>query len=242
MDSYAQNGEDRIVKAFFSDVLEHLPPDMAMPFFVEVGAGDGITYSNTYALERAGWNGLLIEPDPRSAERCRANRRARLIEAACVAPEVDVREPLTLYLATMPELSTLATDRDTDIERIHRNVGKPHGLVPVRVWGQQLSTILAGYAVLTTSQHPPYGGVDFLSIDTEWRNAETVRGMDFNRWKPRLVIIEANDIVEQAAIEAVMVRAGYRLGIVHVNNYFYVRDAADAHRIVACRAAANGGG
>ena len=45
-------------------------------FFVEAGAFDGYTQSNTYFLERArGWRGLLIEPVPALAREARRERR-----------------------------------------------------------------------------------------------------------------------------------------------------------------------
>lgn len=38
--------------------------------FCEVGAYDGVEFSNTLAFEQAGWTGILIEPDPVQAGRC----------------------------------------------------------------------------------------------------------------------------------------------------------------------------
>lgn len=57
----AQNLEDK----WISDNWDKLNlPEQG--FFVELGAGDGVTLSNTYWLEvTKGWYGLLIEPDPR---------------------------------------------------------------------------------------------------------------------------------------------------------------------------------
>jgi len=55
--------------------------------FVELGAYDGITYSNTLALERCfNWTGLLIEANPRNFEKLsRANRRvAKVNSAVCI--------------------------------------------------------------------------------------------------------------------------------------------------------------
>jgi len=45
--------------------------------FVEAGANDGVTQSNTYYFEKfRGWTGLLVEPEPALAAACRRNRRA----------------------------------------------------------------------------------------------------------------------------------------------------------------------
>src|SRR6202008_2120463 len=58
-------------------------------FFVEAGANDGVTYSNTLFFERfRGWRGLLVEPLPELAARCRKNRPRCLVEnCALVGPE-----------------------------------------------------------------------------------------------------------------------------------------------------------
>ncbi|MGI6100339.1 MAG: hypothetical protein ACOYD3_11385 [Kiritimatiellia bacterium] len=44
-------------------------------FFIEAGANDGFTQSNTYWLERfRGWRGILVEPIPSLYEICRKER------------------------------------------------------------------------------------------------------------------------------------------------------------------------
>ncbi|MCP9889441.1 hypothetical protein KBY57_00010 [Cyanobium sp. Aljojuca 7D2] len=58
-------------------------------YFVELGANDGVSQSNTYKLQKHfGWTGLLIEPSPRRFVECVANRafanRPEVRCAACV--------------------------------------------------------------------------------------------------------------------------------------------------------------
>lgn len=56
-------------------------------FFIEAGANDGIDQSNTYYFERyMKWRGLLIEPIPELAERCRENRPRCIIESCALVP------------------------------------------------------------------------------------------------------------------------------------------------------------
>jgi FkbM family methyltransferase len=57
--------------------------------FLEIGAKDGYSQSNTYHLERQqGWRGILIEPLPPLFERCRKGRPAsKCFNFACVAPD-----------------------------------------------------------------------------------------------------------------------------------------------------------
>jgi hypothetical protein len=56
-------------------------------FFVEAGAFDGESYSNTLFMERSlNWNGLLIEPNPDSFSKLAGkHRRAWSVNAALSA-------------------------------------------------------------------------------------------------------------------------------------------------------------
>ncbi|MEJ2122308.1 MAG: hypothetical protein P8Z76_16730 [Alphaproteobacteria bacterium] len=64
--------------------------------FVELGAFDGFTQSNTLSFEKKGWRGVLIEPVPEAFKACAANRPlAKVFNCACVAAtdqrtEIDI--------------------------------------------------------------------------------------------------------------------------------------------------------
>ncbi len=61
--------------------------------FVEAGANDGQTQSNTaYFARHRGWRGLLVEPIPELAARCRVARPESVVEnCALVASDADGR-------------------------------------------------------------------------------------------------------------------------------------------------------
>src|SRR4051812_39798514 len=71
-----QHGEDRWLELFLGNRRDG--------FYLEVGAYDGVVISNTYHFEQIGWSGVLVEPDPRKAAACRANRPGSRIYA-CAA-------------------------------------------------------------------------------------------------------------------------------------------------------------
>lgn len=74
MSFHAQFGED-------SWLASNLPlPKKGT--FIEVGAYDGISSSNTYYFEKQGWTGLLVEPDLEIAARCQKNRSNPVIACA----------------------------------------------------------------------------------------------------------------------------------------------------------------
>ena len=63
-------------------------------FYVEVGAGDGITGSPTLLLENYGWQGILIESNIERCAHCKINRpKAAVLNYECVAGDYSV-EPV----------------------------------------------------------------------------------------------------------------------------------------------------
>jgi FkbM family methyltransferase len=53
----SQNNEEQIILDYFKGQTGT---------FLDCGSNDGITFSNTYALSKLGWCGILIEPSPRA--------------------------------------------------------------------------------------------------------------------------------------------------------------------------------
>lgn len=71
MISYSQSGQDLWVNSIFKDSTNL--------FFLDVGANDGITDSNTYLLEKNGWNGICIEGSKVSFEKLKKVRSCKLL-------------------------------------------------------------------------------------------------------------------------------------------------------------------
>lgn len=60
-------------------------------FFVDIGAHDGVTHSNSYALETYhGWSGICIEPDPDAYRQLGQNRLDTLRTDLAVSSQADV--------------------------------------------------------------------------------------------------------------------------------------------------------
>jgi len=75
---FSQFGQDKWI-------IERLFPSKRNGFFVDIGANDGITLSNTYFLEKKGWNGLAVEPIPPVYEKLVKNRQCIAVNG-CIAP------------------------------------------------------------------------------------------------------------------------------------------------------------
>lgn len=161
-------------------------------FFVEVGAYEPITYSQTFHLEQAGWRGLLIEPVPTQAKKLKDVRRAQVIAAACGSPEQHGR---TLKLFCNGQQSSLVHQTDNPIS------------VPVFT----LDSMLA-----RTRQRT----VDFLSVDVEGAELDVLQGFSFSRYRPKLILLE--DFAEDFTRHNFMRRQGYKRVRRTGNNSWYV--------------------
>jgi FkbM family methyltransferase len=227
MFSYAQNGEDvRLSRALW---------DVEQGFYVDIGANDPVADSVTKHFSDLGWSGLNVEPHPRWAERLRQERPRDTTLAVGVS---DHEGQLTFFRAPVDGgLSTF----DPSQAEILRAEG--HEIVESPVEVTTLAKLLEPYADRT---------IDFLKIDVEMHEAQVVRGGDWRRYRPRIVVIEAvlPDVLDHdpehcetggrpdhraprsngwEAWERPLLEAGYQLAAFDGLNRYYVREE-DRHR------------
>ena len=85
--AFSNFDEEEILRRYADELL---PPAAARRVAVDLGAGDGVKGSNTYALFRAGWEGLGVECDARRARKLAHTYEPFAGVAAargCVTPE-----------------------------------------------------------------------------------------------------------------------------------------------------------
>jgi len=209
----AQNGEDRWLEAYFGA--------KGSGFFVDVGAYDGMNLSNTYHFEQSGWTGILVEPDPVMAQRCRQCRPRSMIYQCAIAGPESKGETAFFQVAAGEAYST------TSLTPAHRQRLNHLGLQwrEVRVPVRTLDSILEESA-------PP--AIDFVSIDVEGGELAVLRGFDIGRWKPAVVIVESNATTRDAEVRRYFVANGYAYHhSIDVNDFYLpVRGGATAARLM----------
>ena len=201
----SQNGEDRWLDAHFSGKREG--------FFVEVGAYDGVNLSNTYHFEQSGWTGILVEPDPEMAERCRRERpRSRTFECAAGGPGSNGE--ISFFRVAGGEAYSTTSLTPAHRERLDRLGLRWH---EVRVAVRTLDSIL---------EEASPARVDFVSIDVEGGEMAVLSGFDIRRWKPAVVIVETNTPRRDPAVRNYFVASGYAYHhSIDVNDFYLPAEA-----------------
>jgi FkbM family methyltransferase len=163
-------------------------------FFVEFGATDGLSGSNTLLLERDfGWRGILAEPNPIWHADLARNRAAR-IDHRCVFKTTGTR---VKFAATAhPALATIAQYASCDG---HAHSRATHDIV-------EIETVSLNDLLLA---HEAPRSVDYISIDTEGSELTILEGFDFARWDVKLFSVEHNMTAQEQAIDRLMLRQGY---------------------------------
>jgi len=204
---YSQHGEDALLIATLGDLERGT--------FVEVGCIDGRRFSNTLALEQAGWTGLCVEAHPDYIDLLRRNRSGSMVAHAAVTDR-DGGE-ITLHANSRGALSTLDPSRANEFR--HRYGRYFTGFEPMRVPRRTLSSLLDEHGL----DEP-----DVVSIDVDGCDAAALRGLDLRRHRPRVLIIEADTPEDTACMDRTMGDAGYEPPYCLASNRIYYRERARA--------------
>jgi FkbM family methyltransferase len=183
-------------------VLEFFGPKHGV--FVEVGANDPVSGSQTWLLEQNGWRGVLVEPQSAHYEKlCAQRKHSQVFRVACSAPGQEGE--MDLLLAKENGSSTLRKQRDT------------HG---TRFVGTERVKVTTLDKVL---QSAGIAQIDFLSLDVEGHEIEVLRGLDFEKFHPALILIE--DGVRDLSRHRFLRARGYKLvKRTSLNNWYVPRD------------------
>ncbi len=199
--SYAQNLEDYHLDLLFAG-QEH-------GAYVDVGGGHPVADNVSFWFYLKGWRGLIVEPQQGLAD-LYAHVRPRDHAVSCLAgraegeAEFHVVSKLHGFSTTVREHAAGAGQFGVD----YATVKKP----------MRTLAALCADAGLTR--------IDFLKIDVEGAEAEVIAGMDFKRWRPRIVLVEAvapgSMDASFEAWEPALLAAGYTFAFFDRLNRFYV--------------------
>jgi FkbM family methyltransferase len=200
--SYAQNFEDVMLWR----ALKHIENG----FYIDVGAWSPDIHSVTRAFYEHGWRGINVEPTPEfhTQLQMRRPRDINLRIAVCDKPGAFI-----IDILINSGLSTL----DETIAQKHARAG----------WTIDKQAVEATTLAILWSKYVPKGqNVHFLKVDVEGLEEAVLRGNDWLKCRPWIVVVEATLPMSQQECyegwEPVLSTAGYRFAYADGLNRFYV--------------------
>lgn len=171
-------------KFCYENFLCHVPHK---GFFVEVGASDGVTFSNTFFYEKKlGWTGLCIEPRKKAFPKL-LNSRDCFCENVGIAPEEQDNVPFLELSGYGQGMSGIISNYHPRHKQIIDNNIK----VDVKNKGSEIITIptIPLQKLLDKYVFPH---IHFLSVDTEGGELNILKTIDWNRTTIDVITVENN--------------------------------------------------
>lgn len=176
--SYSQNNEQEIILKYFGDYKGQ---------FLDIGANDGVTLSNTRALAKKGWKGVLLEPSKSAYGKLNAlyeNNTNILVLEAAIGNFIGESE----FFESGPHLgendiALLSTLKPDELNRWQNQT--QFRKTRVNVW---TFNVLQKF-VSSLGRLPHY---QFINIDAEGCDLEILKQIDLNAVVCSCVCVEHN--------------------------------------------------
>jgi len=193
-DSYAQHGEDKLV--------EQLLPN-GVNSFIDIGANDGVLFSNTYKFAKNGAMGLCLEPSPNAYKKLRLNH--------LIHPRIKC-----VQCAVSNEIGQIFLKEDGYEQTLSKVCTEP---VPGSF---KISTVTFDHIL---KKYPNFINIDLLSIDVEGHEKNVLDGLTNDKFNAKLIIIESD---KSGQLE--ILKGNYipyltnGVNLVYVNKLFKLKD------------------
>jgi FkbM family methyltransferase len=205
---YSQNGEDIILDSFIAS---------NKGFYVDVGCNEPITKSNTFKFYLKGWNGITIDANKKLMAQHKKIRKRDIQVCAALS---DVEKEVTFYKSATSEVSTI------NGEFYEKNKDR---------WNYQDSETIqtTTLTAILDKNLPQNQSIDLLCVDVEGADLEVLRGLDFSKYKPRVIIVELDDpsmdLIHQDTIFQLLTSQGYNFkALTNNNGYFTIKGYFDS--------------
>lgn len=188
---YSQVAQDLLAYTYFKGKKEG--------FFIDIGAYDGITISNTYLFENLGWKGICVEADPDRFKLLKNNRKCDCYNLAMHSKTAKKLEFITSNCNVLNVLKEQASNKH--IERMKMEGHQ-----------KELNTITVDsitFDDLMSKNYPDVKHIDFLSIDIEGGELMVLETIDFNKYSFELMTIEGH--YEEDLLVNFMKERGYKV-------------------------------
>jgi len=170
-------------------------------FYIEVGANNGISQSNTFFLEAIfGAKGLLIEASPSNYEKCIKFRSKKNIFEHCALVSFDYKLPFLELIYS--DLMTIPTNTKSLNPENHAKDGLKF------MKGNNYKFFAPAKTLSEVLNNKGINIVDLLCIDIEGYEIEALKGIKFDSFLIKNIVIETRNINE---IKKYLLDKGYSL-------------------------------
>lgn len=201
--SYAQNMEDYHLSLAFAG--------QATGTYIDIGGGHPIADNVSFWFYERGWRGIVVEPQA-ALTQLYARLRPRDIALCGLVGRDD------------GEVDFHVVDRlhgfSTTVEAIARSARK---------FGVDYRTVRIPVMTLArVCEEHDVGEIDFLKVDVEGGEADVLRGADWHRYRPKVILVEAvapgSGEPAWGEWEPLLLTQGYRFALFDTLNRFYVAE------------------
>lgn len=197
---YSQRDEETFITRYWQDICNGR--------FLDVGAYDGKTFSNTRRLVEWGWSGVLVEPSPSilpALQKRYKNDPEHVIVPCGIGLE---RGTLKLYDFGGDAISSFDLDH-AELWSVKGGRKYTEKTVEVITWGDLLDRVGEGF--------------DFLNLDAEAWSVRLLEHLPWSRFLPRLKMICVEFDHMEKRVEDATVPRGFRLLHKSAENMIMVR-------------------
>jgi FkbM family methyltransferase len=197
--SFAQCGEDMVLWRAFS--TRRTPG-----FYVDIGANHAYRDSVTKIFYDAGWSGINVEPVVPFHESLQSER------------ERDIN--LLMGASDQPGQMVFHLNRSNlDLSTFESAFAEEY-----RARGDDVSDVVVPVVTLRQllEENAPNREIDFLKVDTEGHEHAVIRGNDWSRFRPKIVVLETSPANAPTIME-LMESVGYKFTLNDGVNRWFVR-------------------
>lgn len=150
-------------------------------YFVDIGAHDGVTYSNSLFFENLGWSGLCIEPIKRVYDKLTQNRKCECLYGAISDKKTDFVEFCNIE-GYSEMLSGILEDYD--------NRHKARILNEEKIYKTKRSKVKVPN--FNFNDFVKNKTIDILDIDTEGNELSILKSIDYKTYSIGVILVENN--------------------------------------------------
>jgi FkbM family methyltransferase len=170
IDFQGQVGQDILAYLYFGSKKDG--------FYIDIGANDGKTFSNTIIFEKLGWEGICVEPLPDVYKILKQNRQCDCFNVAIAEKSGESTE--FIKASGVEKISGL-NSKMTDIHK-KRIISEKGIIEKIYVKTLSFNDLMNNY--------PDRWNIDFMSIDVEGAEMSILNMIDFNKFNFGLITVE----------------------------------------------------